>query len=285
MNLKNLILIRSLLFLCVGLLASGATPYPLGWKSNPHHPKGLTQVVHNAAYEAAPLPPAASVKQMVPAAYKQFMQDCTANAGSAAFEAQWKVQHTAFAGVSRLDLYQNELKHDGFFPQDRGSYTSSILWVLLNQGVAMERCWPYVPGNLSKSVPQCAINSRGSFKAIKAYDVPNDDGGYAVKQCIANIHIPVLTGGFIYQSMFSPKRDAKTGKWYVPMPSGPPAGGHEILIISYDDNLVIAGIKGWAEIHNSWGTGWSDQGRAWLPQKYLFDPHQFEDNGAIEITK
>lgn len=260
--------------------AWAATP-KLGWKSNPHHPKGLKQL---AAPRAA-LPASANLEALMPPVYDQKdIGSCTANAGGAAFDFQWKVQSGAFVFPSRLDLYQNELKHDGSWPQDAGSYTASILWVLKNQGVALEKCWPYVPANLTKNPTSCAISTRKNYKAVVAYDVPNNDGGYAVKYAISQKKLPVLTGGYVFNNIFNPVYDVGTRKWFVPMPAGKAVGGHEILIVGYDDTLVIGKIKGWVRVRNSWGTEWGDKGYAWFPQSYLLNPKYFEDNGAVEVV-
>jgi len=273
--------ILPLLLLAWPLVTFAAQPYALGWKSSPTHSKGLRQLPRMAV----PVPSKASLESLMPPVYDQgSIGSCTANAGCAAFDFKWKVQHGEFVTPSRLDLYQNELRHDGNFPNDAGSYTSSILWVLVNQGVARDTCWPYNPSKLAYAAPKCANDSRGQWKAVKAYDVPNDDNGQSVKRCISILKIPVLTGGYVYQSIFNPIKDRSTGEWYVPMPSGRSVGGHEILICGYDDNLVIAKRKGWARIRNSWGTTWADKGYSWIPYDYIFNPRQFEDNGSIEIV-
>jgi C1A family cysteine protease len=46
-------------------------------------------------------------------------------------------------------------------------------------------------------------------------------------------------------------------------------GGHAIVAVGYDDNLVIGKDKGALLIRNSWGTGWGLSGYAWLNYKYV----------------
>ncbi len=273
------VIMLALLLSVSGVFAEA--PRQMGWRSNPTHSKGLKQM----SMKAVPLPAAASLEALMPAVYDQTtMGSCTANTGAGAFDYRWKLDTGSFCYPSRLDLYQNELKHDGTFPQDAGSYTASILWVLKNQGIALEKCWPYVPSNLAKAPTTCAISGRKSHKAIVAYDIPNDDGGYGVKYAISQKKLPVLTGGYVFNNIMVPIYDVGTRKWFVGMPKGNPVGGHEVLIVGYDDGLVIAGIKGWVRVRNSWGTDWGDKGYAWFPQKYLLNPKYFEDNGAIELT-
>lgn len=222
----------------------------------------------------------------MPPVYDQLnIGSCTANAGCGAFDYKWKIQNGSFCYPSRLDLYQNELKHDKTWPNDSGSYTSSIVWVLKNQGVTLDRLWSYKPQNLAVDPPACAVKRRPDYMVLTAYDIPNDDNGYAIKYAISQKKLPVLTGGYVFQNIFSPIKDKATGQWYVGMPKGNPVGGHEICIVGYADDLVIAGIKGWARVRNSWGTAWGDKGYCYFPQAYLFNPKYFEDNAALEVTK
>jgi len=265
--------------------ALNAAERAMGWKSNPRHAKSLTQIVKHPSYKRAQLPASAMVVDLLPPVYDQEdIGRCTANAGCGAFDAIWKKQHGAFTFPSRMDLYTSSLKRDGTFPHDSGSYTSTVLWVLLNQGVCQEKTWPYNPRALGIQPPACSAK-RSNFMAIKAYDVPNNDNGYSVKQCIANIKSPVLTGGYVFQSINNPVYDKITKRYIVPMPSGRPIGGHEILIVGYDDSMTWNGLKGFARIRNSWGVFWGDKGDAWVPYRYIFDPKKFEDNGVIETTK
>ena len=273
---------RFILFLAVALsLNSYAQQRTLGWKSNPRHAKGLKQL----PMMAAPLPPSANLQGAMPPVYDQgALGSCTAQAGCGAFDYQYRRQNSTFAFPSRLDLYQNELKHDGTWPNDNGSYTSSILWVLTKQGVCLEKDWIYNPAKLAMNPPACATKRRPEYMAVTVFDVPNDASGYGVKSCIALKKLPVLTGGYVFENIFTPLKDKVTGQWYVPMPKGKPVGGHEILIVGFDDNLTIAGIKGWVRVRNSWGSSWADSGYAWFPQAYLLNPKYFEDNGAIQVT-
>ena len=257
--------------------------FRMGWRSNPKHAKLLKQLVHDPEYKAVPVPDAASVKQFFPAVFDQGdIGSCTANAGIGEMESAWKRGHGSFLDLSRLDLYQQSLQHDGNWGQDAGSYNSTVLWVLTKKGVATERLWPYDTRKLAVRPPASVPANRPYHVAKVAYDVPNDDGGLAVMRCIALLKRGVIAGGYVYNGIFNPKYDPATKKFYIPMPSGRPVGGHAIGYVSYDKNLVISGIKGWVEIRNSWSEAWGDHGYGWMPMAYAFNPRQMEDFGCIQ---
>ena len=54
-------------------------------------------------------------------------------------------------------------------------------------------------------------------------------------------------------------------------------GGHAICLCGYDDSLGAFRFK------NSWGTGWGDQGYAWISYDYIKN-HSIE-YGAVYVTK
>lgn len=275
----------AILILLALLSHLSAAEHRLGWKSNPRHSKGLKQMV---PMRAVPLPPRASLLSLMPPAYDQGdIGSCVANSGALIHRVQWKAQHGEFLNPSRLDLYQNCLRKDGSFPRDNGTYTSSVLWVLQNQGVGLERCWPYRPEKLAQNAPKCVETTRGRYSAIIAYDVPLA----SVRECIAIRKLPVIFGGYVYNDIFNVTKSNP----YIPMPRGSPVGGHEMTIIAYDDDMwkdwngngrIDKGEKGFAQIQNSWGDKtWGDAGRAWMPYDYALNPKYCEDYGTIERTK
>lgn len=82
----------------------------------------------------------------------------------------------------------------------------------------------------------------------------------------------VVTGGYPARWDFSTLTGAgtygKVGEQVIVSASGTDAGGHQVTIVGYDDNITakINGvtIKGGFLIANSWGTGWCNNGYAWL---------------------
>jgi C1A family cysteine protease len=45
-------------------------------------------------------------------------------------------------------------------------------------------------------------------------------------------------------------------------------GGHEVLVIGYDDNESQGAFK----VRNSWGKDWANGGNFWLPYSVAADP-------------
>lgn len=245
--------------------------YTLGWKSNPDHKKGLTQFVHFPKL-ATPLPSSASVLDKVPNRYDQGqIGSCVANSGANAFDTQWKAQHNTPLNPSRLDLYQNCLKKDGNFPRDYGTYTTTAIWVMQNKGIAKESDWPYNINKLTQNPPRNI--SRAPYKAVKAYDVDNTDG-VSIKRALASGY-PVMFGAYVYRQIFSVTKQNPV----IANPSGRPVGGHEMLIVGYDD------AKQQYLILNSWGTGWGDGGTAWISYSYIHNPRYCEDFAVVQLTR
>lgn len=66
---------------------------------------------------------------------------------------------------------------------------------------------------------------------------------------------PISIGVHWYQSMFTPDKDGN-----IPVdPQSGLAGGHQVAVVANDVTRQAVRIR------NSWGTGWGDQGHAWLP--------------------
>lgn len=91
---------------------------------------------------------------------------------------------------------------------------------------------------------------------------------------------PVLVGTNWYMDMFTP--DVHTD--FI-SPTGDLAGGHEWRIVGVDlDKLCPDGSHGAVRMVNSWGRGWSDNGRAWVSIKDL-DGLIKNDGEAVTATE
>lgn len=288
------------LLLCVSLWPWGAIDAQerrFGWKPTPHGIKAAAIATH-PKFKVAPLPPSASVAKYFRKTSQKNLGACVAFSGVEAYDAvhqkDYRGQHMF---LSPLDVYQRCLLHDGNYPNDEGTYGDTVLKVLA-AGALSEKAWPYdtrkfriLPPNTKKEQ-----GARKRHTAVKAYALPTRDNGFAVRQCIANLKIPVLVGSLWYGNGFDATRancytkDAKGNRMVVtryvlPMPRGNPVGGHEVVICAYDDNMTFHdGNVGGVEIHNHWEGFGDDRGSAWLPMAWAFNPRYADDTHAIELV-
>lgn len=296
--MKHTLLALAIFF--TGSAIAADTPHALGWKSSAHGIKGAPIETH-PLFKAAPLPAAASVAEWFFPTNQKDRGACVAfTAWECASAVYAKNNSGARLDLSALDIYQQCLVADGSFPEDNGTYGTTAINVLLKKGTLSEATWPYSkPLNRLAPVNSTTRAERLKFRAMKAYRVENDDNGFASKQCIANIRIPVMVGSYWYGNGFDARKvscrtkDAKgktvtVTRYVLPMPKGRPVGGHEIAQVSYDDNMVFPdGNKGGVEFHNHWSSPtWGDaKGCAWAPYAWFHSPKYAEDKVAIELLK
>jgi C1A family cysteine protease len=166
-------------------------------------------------------------------------------------------------------IYINELKEDGNPGQDAGSYISTAIDVLKNQGTCPEAMHPYIAAvdQTDKAKIQAYLSTFPSAEAYKAA-LPNriksaaqvrDLDGF--KKAIAGGK-PVIFGITVYKSFMN--QDVKT-TGVVPLPAAGEQrlGGHAILAVGYDDAKQQVVFK------NSWSEKWGDKGYGYLPYTYF----------------
>ena len=276
------------------LCADKPAHHATGWKSSPTHSVGMKQFVHHPSFSATPIPARAIISTGLPPVYDQGQEgSCVANASTAAFEFAWNKEHKVFIGGSRQFIYRLLLQHDGTYPQDAGSTTSSAVWVLTNKGLAPERMFPY-SNSWTVTPPPAAFAYALQHHAAQAYDVDNTDH-ISIKKAVA-AGFPVMFGGYVYNSIenltpANPFNAPNAGQ-------GAPIGGHERLIVGYDSTLshifVVTNpngthgaitITGFYRVRNSWGTGWGDGGYSWEPMVDIENPQYNEDFAVLSLTE
>lgn len=292
--MKSLLPFLAILLLPLAALAQERS---FGWKPSEHGIPG-EPIEEHPAFMAAPLPSTASVREWFYFTDQGNRGACVAFTGAELYDA---VHQKDFAGwhtyLSFLDVYQRCLVMDGNFPKDSGTYGSTLCKVL-EAGSLLEKTWPY-----SKSLRVLPPNDwnnqaeRVRHKATKTYVIPNNDNGFRVKQAIANLRVGVAMGTYWYGNQYSSKlvrcttidqvtnKKLTVNRHILPMPKGRPVGGHEVPIVSYDDNMKFPdGNVGGVEIHNHW-KGFGDSiGCAWVPYAMVFNTKYSEDKHVIEIV-
>lgn len=295
--MKRLLLFLSAIVLAAPSFAAPPAHHHYGWVSNPHHARGLTQFVHHPKFSLAPTPDvldlsgcmpdsgtvSAPLAVHMPAIYDQGQEgSCTANAGTAAMEFIWHKTLGTFITGSRQGLYSCELTHDGNWPNDSGSYTGTVVWVLQNQGQGGEQLFPYNTP-LSTPLPDFYVSDAATHKAVHGYDVDSTDH-VSIQTAIA-AGLPVLFGGYVYESL----EELNAQSYFNAPNNGSPIGGHERLIVGYNRTLTHTYpngtvVTGFYWVRNSWGTGWGRQGYCWEPMSEIENPQINEDFAVIDVV-
>jgi C1A family cysteine protease len=197
---------------------------------------------------------------------------CTANAAVGALEYFEKRAFGKHLEASRLFLYKttrNLLNWTG----DTGAYLRSTMASMAIFGIALEKYWPYDISRYENE-PTAFIYAMGqNYRAVTYYRLdPQGTPFPTVLQAIKTqleAGLPSMFGFTCYSSLY----DAVNGKIPYPLATEKVVGGHAVLAVGYDDNIVINNgatkTTGALLIRNSWGTGWGMSGYGYLPYEYV----------------
>ena len=157
---------------------------------------------------------------------------------------------------SRLFLFYKESNRASFQEPSE----ADAIYVITNIGVCSENSWPYIPSMATTPPPsRCdleAVNNRITQATI----IPITQTIIDDACNILALNIPIMMGFHMYSNFLQ----AINGQ--VEMPSGAYVGGHEVLIIGYDD------YQGRFLCINSWGSNWGDNGFFTIPYEYIARP-------------
>jgi len=237
------------------------------------HPKLLDLTIQNR-------PKTFDMKHECPFVYDQGdIGSCTANAICMALLI---TESDKTFLPSRLWLYYMERLYENQDGEisDSGADAEDGLVILTKKGICPESVWPYVTSNCNVSPPAQTLIEAEKHKVDQIGIVaPSEVTGEALIDAIVKsllLKIPVLIGIEIYQSFESPTV-AKTGIVPIPQPNEQYLGGHEVLIIGYDDERRVFICI------NSWGDQWGWKGFFNIPYDYITNPRLTSE--FICITK
>lgn len=184
---------------------------------------------------------------------------CTAFASTGNREYLSRKFENAPLVFSPLFQYYQERKIDGSLDEgDCGSTGRTACIALQSVGVCLEQEDTYNPQNFQiapteAEISQAVLHRAGAYHALSNV--------VDMKKCLASGY-PFLIGFTVYES-FESAEMARTGLM-APV-SGGVLGGHEVLVIGYDDSKQCPGGVGAFKVRNSWSAVWGDKGNFWFP--------------------
>lgn len=204
---------------------------------------------------------------------------CTANAAAGIVEYFENRAFGNYLDASRLFIYK-VTRTLGHWEGDSGAELRTTMGALTLFGAPPEEYWPYTDADpdFDKEPSIFCYAFAGNYKAIKYFrhdpaNTSKEDILASVKKALA-AGIPSMFGFAVYGSI---TQAAESGKIPFPCAGEKCVGGHAIVAVGYDDNMVIENttcgeqIKGALLIRNSWGEDWGDKGYGWLPYKYILE--------------
>jgi len=151
-----------------------------------------------------------------------------------------------------------------------GSYASDIMKVIVDQGCANLYDSPFNAPDHTTWPSETAYYHALTYRAQEAVwiDCRTDPGILALKQHISEGDNADL--GFYVWGNFDNINSYDT-TYCVADKTGNNRGGHHICLLGYDDAKVTHDGTGAFRLVNSWGTGWGNQGYAWISYEAVKD--------------
>jgi C1A family cysteine protease len=236
-----------------------ATGRKYGWRRSTK-PSSHPRYASPAHHSAGNLPRSVDLSPECPAVYDQGqLGACTGNALAGLFQfLLMKLGKPSFV-PSRLMIYWGERQIEGTVDQDAGANGDDGMTFLQTKGVCPETTWPYDVDQFTVEPPAIAWAEAASHKLGSPMTIDNTNI-FEIKSCLASGY-PIAFGFTVYPELES-SQVASTG--ILPMPGffEQPIGGHEVLMVGYDDATRHFKIR------NSWGPGWGLNGYFLMPYAY-----------------
>ncbi len=175
---------------------------------------------------------------------------------------------------ARLLIYYFTRVLMGTTAQDSGVDNRTMLKALSKYGWCDEKLWPYTISKYRTKPTASAVTAAAKQKIVAYHAVEQTLD--AMRLCLVDGN-PFIFGFSVYES-FESAAVEKTGD--VPMPGTREAmlGGHDVLIVGYDDASRRFTFK------NSWGEAWGAKGDGTIPYEYAADPDLAGDFWTIPGT-
>jgi C1A family cysteine protease len=203
---------------------------------------------------------------------------CTAHAGTALYEYFERRAYGKHVDASRLFLYKvtrNLLGWQG----DDGAELRTTMGAMALFGLVPEKYWPYNEYDFNKEPEAFHYSFAQNYQALVYYrldgiGVNKDTLLRRIKEHL-HLGLPSIFGFTCYSSL-DEDEVTETGKIPFPGDKEKTDGGHAVMAVGYDDNIIIENplspkikTKGAILIRNSWGKTWGHNGYGWLPYEFV----------------
>lgn len=135
---------------------------------------------------------------------------------------------------------------------DEGSFGRTVCRVLNQFGACTRTAEPYVPGDFATPPNQYQLNEGLRFKSGAYHRIANVQD---MKSCLASGYVFGI-GFTVYESF---EKIGSDGLW-EPDTRESILGGHEVMVMGYDDIVNGGSFK----VRNSWGPSWAASGNFWM---------------------
>ena len=246
----------------------------LNWKRQPKDPRDLKSVRHLAA--PVSLPVSFELDRNIPVFDQGNIGSCVSNSACACFRYEAaQVQGDFRFEPSRLFVYYNARKLQGWEREDSGAYIRDGFKSLNKWGLATESTWKYDTAKFAIEPPKEAYDD--ALKNVTVKYAAVDQNVNTIKQTLLS-GAAVSFGFNVYDSFFG-SWDRTTGIMPLPKKGESLQGGHAVTITGYRDDIKCFIIQ------NSWGTSWGKAGKYFAPYSFVLNPNEADDFWAIEEIK
>jgi C1A family cysteine protease len=169
---------------------------------------------------------------------------------------------------SRLFTYYATRELMNTIESDSGVDNRSLLKSLARFGWCDESLWPYNPNRFRDRPPTAAYEQAATRKIVQYLSVPQTLT--QMKGCLAGGD-PFIFGFTVYESLMSDTVE-RTGVVPMPRQYEVAVGGHDVLIVGYNDATRHFKFR------NSWGQwGQNNAGCGFIPYEYAANPQLASD--------
>ena len=218
-----------------------------------------------------------------PVQYQGQYNTCTAHVVAGMLAFQQNRAHGSYVPASRLFLFRVTKRLLNSDEVADGVYFRQMMGCLVLVGVPPESYFPYLDTAIDDD-PRLDAEPDAFCYAVAADHqatryIRLDPAGEEPQAVLDRVR-GFLAAGFSMSIGFpliksALKASKTTGLFNMPAPKEEAIGRHAVLLVGYDDELVVPGVDGGPSatgallFKNSWDMSWGDQGYGWLPYDYL----------------